>query len=106
MFVSFYFPHLQLLRGELLVSQSYWKLSRCRFDQMILPSARMKGVIYLLFDLLTTLAKLLPTCGNPTVIVENLHLKQQLILWLAIDTLIISGAGTGRWQPTTSNWML
>ena len=66
----------------------------------------MKGVIYLLFDLLTTLAKLLPTGGNRTGIVEDLHLKQQLILGLAMDTLITSGAGTGRWQPTTSNWML
>ena len=40
----------------------------------------MKDVIYLLFDLLTTLAKLLRPGGSRTVIVENLLLKQQLII--------------------------
>jgi transposase InsO family protein len=40
----------------------------------------MKGVIYLLFDLLTTLAKLLRPGGSRTVIAENLLLKQQLII--------------------------
>jgi hypothetical protein len=40
----------------------------------------MKNVIYLLFDLLTTLAKLLRPCGSRTVIAENLLLKQQLII--------------------------
>jgi len=39
----------------------------------------MKDVIYLLFDLLTTVAKLLRPGGNRTVIAENLLLKQQLI---------------------------
>jgi len=40
----------------------------------------MKNVIYLLFDLLTTLAKLLRPRGSRTVIAENLLLKQQLII--------------------------
>ena len=40
----------------------------------------MKGVIYLLFDLLTTLAKLLRPGGSRTVIAENLLLMQQLII--------------------------
>jgi putative transposase len=40
----------------------------------------MKDVIYLLFDLLTTLAKLLRPGGSRTVIAENLLLKQQLII--------------------------
>jgi len=35
---------------------------------------------YLLFDLLTTLAKLLRPGGSRTVIAENLLLKQQLII--------------------------
>jgi putative transposase len=40
----------------------------------------MKEVIYLLFQLLTTLAKLLRPGGGRTVIAENLILKQQLII--------------------------
>ena len=40
----------------------------------------MKDVIYLLFDLLTTLAKLLRPGGSRSVIAENLLLKQQLII--------------------------
>jgi len=40
----------------------------------------MKNVIYLLFALLTTLAKLLRPGGSRTVIAENLLLKQQLII--------------------------
>ena len=40
----------------------------------------MKDIIYLLFDLLTTLAKLLRAGGSRTVIAENLLLKQQLII--------------------------
>ena len=40
----------------------------------------MRGVIYLLFQLLTTLAKLLHPGGGRTVIAENLILKQQLII--------------------------
>jgi len=40
----------------------------------------MKDVIYLLFDLLTTVAKLLRPGGSRTVIAENLLLKQQLII--------------------------
>ncbi len=40
----------------------------------------MKDVIYLLFQLLTTLAKLLRPGGGRTVIAENLILKQQLII--------------------------
>ena len=40
----------------------------------------MKDVIYLLFDLLTTVAKLLRPGGNRTVIAENLLLTQQLII--------------------------
>ena len=40
----------------------------------------MKDVIYLLFDLLTTLAKLLRPGGSRTVIAENLLLKHQLII--------------------------
>jgi len=40
----------------------------------------MRDVIYLLFQLLTTLAKLLRPGGGRTVIAENLLLKQQLII--------------------------
>ena len=40
----------------------------------------MRDVIYLLFHLLTTLAKLIRPGGNRTVIAENLLLKQQLII--------------------------
>ena len=40
----------------------------------------MKDVIYLLFQLLTTLAKLLRPGGGRAVIAENLILKQQLII--------------------------
>ena len=40
----------------------------------------MKDVIHILFHLLTTLAKLIRTGGSRTVIVENLLLKQQLII--------------------------
>jgi len=40
----------------------------------------MKNVIYLLFALLTTLAKLLRPGGSRAVIAENLLLKQQLII--------------------------
>jgi hypothetical protein len=39
----------------------------------------MRDVIYLLFHLLTTLAKLIGPGGSRTVIAENLLLKQQLI---------------------------
>jgi len=40
----------------------------------------MRDVIYLLFHLLTTLAKLLQSGGSRTVIAENSILKQQLII--------------------------
>jgi putative transposase len=40
----------------------------------------MREVFYLLFHLLTTLAKLIRPGGNRTVIAENLLLKQQLII--------------------------
>ena len=40
----------------------------------------MKDVIYLFFDLLTTLAKLLRPGGGREIIAENLLLKQQLII--------------------------
>jgi len=40
----------------------------------------MKEVFYLLFHLLTTLAKLIRPSGGRTVIAENLLLKQQLII--------------------------
>ena len=40
----------------------------------------MRDVIYLLFQLLTTVAKLLQPGGSRTVIAENLILKQQLII--------------------------
>jgi transposase InsO family protein len=40
----------------------------------------MRDVIYLLFHLLTTLAKLIGPGGSRTVIAENLLLKQQLII--------------------------
>jgi hypothetical protein len=42
--------------------------------------AYLKDAIYLLFQLLITLAKLLPPSGSRTVIAENLILKQQLII--------------------------
>ena len=40
----------------------------------------MKDVVYLLFDLVTALAKLLRPGGRRTVIAENALLKQQLII--------------------------
>jgi hypothetical protein len=40
----------------------------------------MKDIIFLLFNLLTTLAKLLRPRGGRAVIAENLLLKQQLII--------------------------
>ena len=40
----------------------------------------MKDVIYLLFDLLATLAKLLRPSGSRTVVAENLLLKKQMII--------------------------
>jgi putative transposase len=40
----------------------------------------MRDVIYLLFHLLTTVAKLLRPGGGKTIIAENLILKQQLII--------------------------
>ena len=40
----------------------------------------MKDIIYLLFHLLTTIAKLIRPGGSRTVIAENLLLKQQLII--------------------------
>jgi len=40
----------------------------------------MKDVIYLLFDLFSTVAKLLRPGGGRAVIAENLILKQQLII--------------------------
>jgi hypothetical protein len=40
----------------------------------------MKEVLYLLFHLLTTIAKLLRPGGSKTIISENLLLKQQLII--------------------------
>jgi putative transposase len=40
----------------------------------------MRDDIYLLFHLLTTVAKLLRPGGGKTVIAENLILKQQLII--------------------------
>ena len=40
----------------------------------------MRDVIYLLFDLLATLAKLFQQGGSHAVIAENLLLKQQLII--------------------------
>jgi len=53
-------------------------LSYCRLRRQILPAKSMKDIIYLLFDLLTTLAKLLRPGGSRTVIAENPLLKQQL----------------------------
>ena len=41
----------------------------------------MRDVIYLLFHLLSTLAKLIRPGGSRTVIAENLRLKQQLIIY-------------------------
>ena len=40
----------------------------------------MKDAIYLLFHLLTTIAKLIQPGGSKAVIAENLLLKQQLII--------------------------
>jgi hypothetical protein len=40
----------------------------------------MRDVSYLLFHLLTTIAKLLRPGGSKTIIAENLLLKQQLII--------------------------
>jgi hypothetical protein len=46
----------------------------------ILLSATMNDVIYLLVELLATMAKLLRSSVSRTVIAENLLLKQQLII--------------------------
>jgi hypothetical protein len=66
--------------GELLIFQQYHKVSYCRFLAAIIRSDSVKDVIYLLYDLLTTLAKLTQPGGARAVIAENLLLKQQLIV--------------------------
>jgi hypothetical protein len=68
------------VHGELLFHQYYQKVSYCRFRQQILASASMKDVIYLLFHLLRTFARLIQPGGGRSVIAENLLLKQQLII--------------------------
>ena len=55
-------------------------VSYCRLRRWILLSNRMKDVFYLLFHLLTALAKLLRPGGSRAVIAENLLLKQQLLI--------------------------
>lgn len=66
--------------GEILIHQYYQKVSYCRFRRRILSSDSMRDVIYLLFHLLSTVAKLLRPSGSKTIIAENLLLKQQLII--------------------------
>jgi len=50
------------------------------FREPVLPSIGMKEVFYLLFHLLTTIARLIRPGGSRAVIAENLLLKQQLII--------------------------
>ena len=55
-------------------------LSYCRLHASVLLSDSMRDVIYLLFRLLTTMAKLIRPGSGRAVIAENLLLKQQLII--------------------------
>ena len=55
----------------------------------------MKDVIYLLFQLLTTLAKLLRPGGGRAVIAENLILKQQLIIHSRSSQILTTKAVDG-----------
>jgi hypothetical protein len=70
----------QLVHGEMLIFQLYQTVGPCRLHRRILPSVGMREVFYLLFHLLTTLARLIGPGGSRTVIAENLLLKQQLII--------------------------
>ena len=49
-------------------------------SSLALHSISMKDVIFLLFHLLTTIAKLIQPGGNRAFIAENLLLKQQLLI--------------------------
>ncbi len=64
----------------MLISQCYQTVGTCCFHRPILPSVGMIEAFYLLFHMLTTLAKLIRPGGSRAVIAENLLLKQQLII--------------------------
>ena len=64
----------------MLIFQLYQTVGPCRFHRRVLLSDSMKDVIFLIFHLLTTMAKLLQPGGSRTIIAENLLLKQQLII--------------------------
>jgi hypothetical protein len=54
------------VHGEFLIHQLDQTVSYCRFGRKTLPSGTMKDIMFLLFDLLTTLTKLLrpgESCG-------------------------------------------
>jgi hypothetical protein len=61
-------------------NQSLVSIRKSVIRRRILLSDNMRDVIYLLFHLLTTIAKLLRPGGSKTIIAENLLLKQQLII--------------------------
>ena len=54
----------------------------------------MRDVIYLLFHLLTTLAKLIRPGGGCAVIAENLILRQQLIIHSQVRPLCLCMANS------------
>ena len=62
------------------INNSISKVSYCRFHRSLFRSDDMRDVIYLLVQMLTTLAKLLRPGAGRTVIAENLILKQSLII--------------------------
>jgi hypothetical protein len=66
---------LKPVHGELIILQYYQKVSYCRHLHGILLSGRMKDVIFIIYHLLTTVAKLLRPGGSRAIIAENLLLK-------------------------------
>ena len=64
----------------------------------------MKDVIYLLFDLLTTLAGLLRPGGFRAVVAENLLLKHQLIIHSGLAPTTIRYFNTIDGKPISEFW--
>jgi len=56
------------------------RLAIVAFAGKYCPGVACRDIIYLLFDLLTTMAKLLRPGGSRALMAENLLLKQQLII--------------------------
>lgn len=59
------------MHGEFLIYQQYQRFDSCRFPGPFLHSVSMKDIIYLLFHLLTTIAKLIRPGGSRAVIARQ-----------------------------------